>query len=73
MRPESGYRGRPGINVKGPASVRPFLAVEWEIYRELRLRALEDSPDAFGATLADAQARPQSFWSERVQSGLDSG
>jgi GNAT superfamily N-acetyltransferase len=59
--------------LKGSASVRPFLAVEWEIYRDLRLRALEDSPDAFGATLADSQARPQSFWSERVQSGLDSG
>jgi ribosomal protein S18 acetylase RimI-like enzyme len=59
--------------VKSRAIVRPFLAVEWEIYRDLRLRALADSPDAFGATLVDAEARPQSFWSERLQSGLDSG
>jgi ribosomal protein S18 acetylase RimI-like enzyme len=59
--------------MNGRASVRPFLAVEWESYRDLRLRALEDAPDAFGATLEDAQVRPQSFWAERLQSGIDSG
>ena len=73
MRPESEHRRGAGVDVTGRASVRPFLAVEWEIYRDLRLRSLEDSPDAFGVTLADAQARPQSFWSERLQSGIDSG
>lgn len=57
----------------GRASVRPFLAVEWEIYRDLRLRSLEDSPDAFCATLAEAQARPQGFWAERLQTAIDTG
>lgn len=56
----------------GRARVRPFVATEWEIYRELRFRALEDSPDAYGGTIAEARARPQSFWSERLQSGLES-
>lgn len=37
---------------------------EWERLREIRLRALADAPDAFGATLAEALARPEAFWRE---------
>jgi ribosomal protein S18 acetylase RimI-like enzyme len=43
-------------------TIRPFEAAEWPAWRALRLRALADSPDAFGARLADAQARPDETW-----------
>ncbi len=43
-------------------TIRPFAADEWPAWRDLRLRALADSPDAFAATLADAQARPDATW-----------
>lgn len=43
-------------------TIRPLAAAEWPIWRALRLRALADSPDAFGATLADAQARTDKTW-----------
>ena len=38
-------------------NIRELAASEWREYRDLRLRALKDSPDAFSATYADAQAR----------------
>jgi ribosomal protein S18 acetylase RimI-like enzyme len=43
-------------------TIRPFEAAEWPAWRALRLRALADSPDAFSATLADAQARADETW-----------
>lgn len=46
--------------------VRRVRADEWAAVRDLRLRALADSPEAFWQTLADAEARPQSDWIERV-------
>jgi RimJ/RimL family protein N-acetyltransferase len=36
------------------------------VYREVRLRALQDSPDAFASTYATESVRPQSAWAERV-------
>lgn len=35
---------------------------EWRALRELRLHALEESPDSFGATLAEALSHPISHW-----------
>jgi GNAT superfamily N-acetyltransferase len=52
--------------------VREFLPDEWQTYRELRLRSLEESPDAFGRTLAEEDSRPDSEWVERLRSGCDS-
>ena len=49
-------------------SVRRLLPHEWRAYRELRLRALADSPDAFGTTLEVEQAKPDEYWSERLSS-----
>jgi GNAT superfamily N-acetyltransferase len=49
-----------------PLSVREIQADEWPVYRDLRLRALADSPDAFGRTLAEEQDRPDFEWSRLV-------
>jgi ribosomal protein S18 acetylase RimI-like enzyme len=53
-------------------TVRPFAADEWPAYRDLRIRALADSPDAFGTTLDDALMRREAFWIERLASGVAS-
>lgn len=38
----------------------------WEAVRLIRLRALADAPDAFGATRADSAALPEQAWRERL-------
>jgi GNAT superfamily N-acetyltransferase len=47
--------------------VRRVRQDEWRELRALRLRALADAPDAFGATLADAEAEPDEAWQERAE------
>ncbi len=42
--------------------IRVVAPVEWRTWRELRLRALADSPDSFGETLDSAQARDDAAW-----------
>lgn len=37
-------------------------ADEWEALRDLRLRALADAPDAFGATYAESADRSEDYW-----------
>ena len=41
---------------------------DWERVRAVRLRALGDAPDAFGATLEQEQARPPESWRTRLAS-----
>ena len=53
-------------------TIRAFSADEWRIYRDLRLRALADSPDAFGSTLAAEAGRLDAEWARRLASGVDS-
>jgi pimeloyl-ACP methyl ester carboxylesterase len=48
------------------ATVRAFEPHEWRTYRELRLRALADAPDAFASTLAEEQRRSDAGWSEML-------
>jgi ribosomal protein S18 acetylase RimI-like enzyme len=40
---------------------------DWERVREIRLRALEDSPTAFAARLDQERDRPESFWRGRLE------
>ena len=51
--------------------IRAFTADEWHVYKDLRLRALADAPDAFGSTLAAEEGRPDAEWSSRLASGAD--
>jgi GNAT superfamily N-acetyltransferase len=53
-------------------SIRTFASHEWRTYRDLRLRALADSPDAFARTLAQEEGRPNTEWSSRLSSGVES-
>ena len=52
-----------------PIRVRRVRADEAPMLRSLRLRALADSPMAFGSTLAEEQARPDALWQERAVEG----
>ena len=49
--------------------LRTVTPDEWALLREIRLRALTDSPDAFGGTLAQSLAQPESFWRGRLAGG----
>ncbi len=51
---------------KMSVSIHTFLPHEWQRYRDLRLRALADSPDAFGSTLAHEQNRTDDEWAARI-------
>jgi ribosomal protein S18 acetylase RimI-like enzyme len=43
-------------------ALRPLDEDDWRVLRELRLRALEDSPDSFAPPLASALEQPESYW-----------
>ncbi len=47
-------------------AVRVLDESEWSLYRDVRLRALAESPDSFTATLADEADRDEQFWRDRM-------
>jgi len=59
--------------MRGSGIVRSFEAREWRSYRDLRLRALADSPDAFGTTLEEALERSEDAWRSQLCTGVESG
>lgn len=46
----------------GVMTIREIDATDWKAYREVRLKALQDSPYAFGATFEEESQHPDSFW-----------
>lgn len=48
-------------------TVRALGEDEWERYRSVRLSALEDSPEAFVATLDEEKGYDEEFWRARMR------
>jgi GNAT superfamily N-acetyltransferase len=47
-------------------TVRVLDESEWSVYRDIRLRALAESPGSFTATLAEEADRDEQFWRDRM-------
>jgi predicted GNAT family acetyltransferase len=54
------------VDLDGSLAVRPVFASEWARLRDIRLRALADAPQAFGATLAAERELPAEAWRRRA-------
>jgi GNAT superfamily N-acetyltransferase len=56
------------MNERGPRiTVREIQSTEGPELRAIRLRALADSPEAFGSTLEETARRPMSYWEMRAR------
>ncbi len=53
--------------------IRPIKANEWAAYRAVRLRALQDSPNAFGSTYDAESSGSDQHWADRLQTLETSG
>jgi ribosomal protein S18 acetylase RimI-like enzyme len=51
-------------------TVRRFEPDEWQLYRDLRLHALEESPESFGSTYAYEVLRSDGEWATRLSRGV---
>lgn len=54
-------------------SIRPIAPHEWLKYRNIRLQALQDSPDAFGSTWENEATRANENWSKRIAIAASGG
>jgi ribosomal protein S18 acetylase RimI-like enzyme len=59
--------------MKNRPKIRPLAPHEWKKYKNLRLQALTDSPDAFGRTLAEELSLVNEDWRNRLLTGTASG
>lgn len=48
-------------------TVRALAEEEWDQYRTVRLSALEESPEAFAATVEEENGYDEDFWRERMR------
>ena len=53
--------------MKPNLAIRAVRAGEWRMVRDIRLRSLEDTPDAFGAAFVDERSLPDRAWIERTE------
>lgn len=53
--------------------VRILLPADWPLYRDLRLQALADAPDAFSYTHAQAATQTDDAWAARLAAAAQSG
>lgn len=56
-----------------PFALRVAASADWPLYRAVRLRALQDAPDAFGSSHAAEAARADAHWADRVAAAHGSG
>ncbi len=54
----------------GPAEYLSLPVEHWKEYRELRLRALREDPEAFSSVYATARDLPDDFWQGRLAKAL---
>ena len=52
-------------------TISSFAEHEWALYRDLRLRALGEAPDAFGSTFALEVTRSDAEWAVRLGNAMD--
>ena len=55
-----------------PPHIHALAQEERAVYKDLRLRALAESPDAFGSTLTKEQNRSDAEWASRLATGVNS-
>jgi RimJ/RimL family protein N-acetyltransferase len=57
----------------GLITIRPAQEADAQAYRDLRLEALRNHPEAFSADYAASEEQPMAYWTERLRSlGSDS-
>jgi RimJ/RimL family protein N-acetyltransferase len=47
--------------------VRQFIPHEWQIYKQIRLKALQTDPSVFGSTYDETITQPDIYWRERLE------
>jgi RimJ/RimL family protein N-acetyltransferase len=58
---------------RGSVTIRPIREGDVITYRDLRLEALLNHPEAFGADYEENLAQPESHWVERVRKNVGDG
>ena len=49
--------------------VRETVTADWQAWRDIRLQALRDAPDAFSSVYADQLRLGEDYWRQRVSGG----